>query len=308
MNAFKGSGKLFFALYDASDVLGPYYEFGNATEISLAAEGETIEVTSTDNDNYGSALDSLVEGKPATGKMTVNRFNRRNMALAFGGSATARSGSSTPITDENVTVVLDAWLKLANEGIGSVTVSRKNGDDAGTWAATTAYALDDYILPSTPAGRFYKCTTAGTSGASEPTWPTTLGGTVTDGAVVWTDMGTIAAALTTDYLLNTDLGLIEPLSTGQLVADEVLNVDYTVAAETGYEIAGGVAASQRIALLLDGRNRFTSEKVYLEIPKATIKASGGFNFMAAEPAEQQFDITCIVPTGATSSFTVRVQQ
>ena len=57
------------------------------------------------------------------------------------------------------------------------------------WAAETAYILDDYVRPTTLAkftGYIYKCTTAGTSGTSEPTWPTAQGGTVTDGSVVWT--------------------------------------------------------------------------------------------------------------------------
>lgn len=61
-------------------------------------------------------------------------------------------------------------------------------DEAGgtAWAATTAYALDNVVVPTSSNGWRYVCTTAGTSAGSEPTWPTTLGGTVTDGTVQWT--------------------------------------------------------------------------------------------------------------------------
>ena len=54
------------------------------------------------------------------------------------------------------------------------------------WEASTAYILGDYVWPTTFNGYRYVCTTAGTSGASEPTWPPTLGDTVNDGSVVWT--------------------------------------------------------------------------------------------------------------------------
>lgn len=56
------------------------------------------------------------------------------------------------------------------------------------WAATTAYSLGDFRRPTTPTdpSRVFECTTAGTSGGSEPSWTTTLGGTVNDGTVVWT--------------------------------------------------------------------------------------------------------------------------
>ena len=57
------------------------------------------------------------------------------------------------------------------------------------WVAATAYVLGDVRVPTAGLenGFRYECTTAGTSHATtEPTWPTTEGGTVTDGTAVWT--------------------------------------------------------------------------------------------------------------------------
>ncbi len=70
------------------------------------------------------------------------------------------------------------------------------------WAANTAYtSINNNIVPLTltsARGLFFEATTAGTSGASEPTWPTTIGGTVTDGTVTWTAVGYTAVTLTGD--------------------------------------------------------------------------------------------------------------
>jgi hypothetical protein len=56
------------------------------------------------------------------------------------------------------------------------------------WQASTGYSLGDVVVPTTGLenGFRYDCTTAGTSDASEPTWPTAEGETVADGTVVWT--------------------------------------------------------------------------------------------------------------------------
>lgn len=56
-----------------------------------------------------------------------------------------------------------------------------------SWASSTAYVLGDRVVPSSPAGFHYLCTTAGTSGGTEPSpWNTTESGTTNDGTVVWT--------------------------------------------------------------------------------------------------------------------------
>lgn len=60
---------------------------------------------------------------------------------------------------------------------------------APTWQASTSYAFDALVSPSTANGFQYECTVAGTSGGTEPTWPTTLASTVVDGTVTWRCIG-----------------------------------------------------------------------------------------------------------------------
>jgi len=51
------------------------------------------------------------------------------------------------------------------------------------WRSGTAYAVNATVIPTNPNGRYYTCTTAGTSGATEPAW--FRGGSLSDGTVQW---------------------------------------------------------------------------------------------------------------------------
>lgn len=59
-------------------------------------------------------------------------------------------------------------------------------DDPGVWVALTAYSLGVFRRPTVANGFRYEVTTAGTTAAGQPTWPTTIGATVVDGTVTWT--------------------------------------------------------------------------------------------------------------------------
>lgn len=53
------------------------------------------------------------------------------------------------------------------------------------WAATTAYTYGKRVTPTVANGYIYTLITPGTTGGSQPTWPTTEGSFTTDGTVVW---------------------------------------------------------------------------------------------------------------------------
>jgi len=57
--------------------------------------------------------------------------------------------------------------------------------EAFFWQASTAYAVGDIAYSTTlPSYAYLECTVAGTTAATEPTWPD-AGSTVTDGTVTW---------------------------------------------------------------------------------------------------------------------------
>lgn len=150
-------------------------------------------------------------------------------------TATASSG--------NVTITTLTTGSHGNQWIGFVDSSQLPGHCTMTllgkaWAATTAYTLNQFAVPTSSTGFIYKCTTAGTSNSSAPTWPTTLGGTVTDGTVTWTCWSKVLQGSNTEIGATFGGGsgtpnytnVIETLSTAQY---DIIAVDANDATNLG---------------------------------------------------------------------------
>jgi hypothetical protein len=76
-------------------------------------------------------------------------------------------------------------------------VSSVNYNALPVWQASTPYTVGQIIRPTAPlAYRLYpqRCTVAGTSAATEPTWPTTIGGTVVSGGATFQNIHSQVAA------------------------------------------------------------------------------------------------------------------
>ena len=87
---------------------------------------------------------------------------------------TARMTVRAP--DQSGDIVLDV-----TDSSGEITL----GFTPPIWEASTAYGLGQKVVPTTLNGYVYECTVAGTSDSGEPTWPTTIAGTVADNTVTW---------------------------------------------------------------------------------------------------------------------------
>lgn len=89
-----------------------------------------------------------------------------------------------------ITVILDNIIacKAASSADALSLTSLIGKEHNLSWVASTAYSTNTLRRPTAPnrSGYLYKATTGGTTGSTEPTWPLVMGGTVTDGSVVWT--------------------------------------------------------------------------------------------------------------------------
>lgn len=141
-------------------------------------------------------------------------------------------------------------------------------DNAGTWAATTDYALDDWVKDGT---HLYKVTVAGTSAGSSPTFPTD-GSTVVDGGVTWQDMGAFAAVLDTDFKARGNGVFI--IEGGGIPDGAPITVDGTRYGHSRVEI--GTKGVTRIPVAFDGVNEETSEPI-----------TGLFHLVSFDPATVQ---------------------
>lgn len=99
------------------------------------------------------------------------------------------------IRDEDIKITIQDGSPQTLNPIAQLPVFYQQGTSANplwkstytekTWEASTSYNVGDTLEPTVDNGYTYYCTVAGTSDVTEPTWPTTLAGTVTDGGVTW---------------------------------------------------------------------------------------------------------------------------
>ena len=95
------------------------------------------------------------------------------------------------------------------------------------WTSSTAYGLNEVVYEG---GLFYRVTTAGISGLTEPTWPSS--GTVADGSVVWTQ----TPVLTIDLPTGQFSYRTSPTVPGSLVAAKTPQYDTVTEVQADYTI------------------------------------------------------------------------
>lgn len=112
---------------------------------------------------------------------------------------------------------------------------------SSTWKPNTTYYPFQYVRPTVENGFQYAAVDGGTSGSTEPTWPTTINATVNDGTIQWITVpvdaripfvlgtledGTPAVFMDTAYIKDATITsakiselIADKIETGNLIAD-----------------------------------------------------------------------------------------
>lgn len=147
------------------------------------------------------------------------------------------------------------------------------------WQPSTVYTVGQLVKPTAPAAAkeyVFRCTTAGTSGGTEPTWSaaTTNNATRTDGTVTWTNVSGQSA-----YGWSAAAGTLMCLITRPLVGDRVfLSSDHSESLPGGlgsYGFNANTAAFGLIQLLSVNRAGSVPPAAVDLLPGAALAMTSG---------------------------------
>ncbi len=188
------------------------------------------------------------------------------------------------------------------------------GQNAAAWASGRAYSAGTIVTPITANGHSYRATNAGTSGPTQPAWPTGTGATIVEGGatppITWQEnggavyeqpdeqieyAGTTAVTLrgNFDYSANetgdTDHGREPALESSQFPMVTTDNQEIVTYALVSDQAAAGTAPNnQTVTTFVDMNNGGTASRT----------AYPGGN------AERQVDITGVDLTNANPPYTL----
>lgn len=171
----------------------------------------------------------------ALSDLSFKLYTDSSLTSVYGGTTTLTHESDLSDNPQDLQLWFgstNATRKLeaqSNPGVDQVSLTPT--DILPEWVASTAYSLGDTAEPTVDNTYRYTVTTAGTSAASEPTWPTSIGSTVVDGTVTWTCIAKTHQP-TEIKLASTAAGL------DAAVAGDPLNL--------GASITGGVAGAVEV--------------------------------------------------------------
>lgn len=155
------------------------------------------------------------------------------------------------------------------------------------WAASTDISLYAVREPTTRNNYLYRATVAGTTGGSEPTWPTTIGNTVVDGSVTWTCIAKVPEIAYDDLLsaVDTDTTALAAIATEYDGGDVPVT---TIAVSTAYTAGNKYVINTAddtdfVYLCVKSGTTGTSIADLADLPRGQIEVNGSAAFMSLGP-------------------------
>ncbi len=248
--SYIGVGKIY--LREIGAVLG-FLEVGNCSTLTFGVTEDEKKLKDF-TEAGGGTRNSVKRIDAVTAAFTMHDVNAANLARATNGSVSAVTSAS--VSSEAATAYPDALIPTAFMPAASPAPTVVGGSGAVTRANTTAYTAGQFIVPAVANDYFYKVTTAGTSAGAPPTFPTTIGDTVTDGTAVLTCAGKVAPVAGTDYEVRG--GGLFVLAGAVMAGGVPWAISYTKAAADVVQAL--TSSGKEYELIFDGLNEARSGK------------------------------------------------
>ena len=291
-------GKLYFDLFDANLAKTGERYLGLTPGFTISIASEKIQSYSAETGLQQLDDETLVK-ITRTGKMTVRQISMENLGMFLAGQAATAAQASASVTNEAISILADRYYQLgaltANpSGVRSVSAVTITTAAVSAAATSTAYAVGAQVKQASSPTHIYQCTTAGTSGGSAPTWPTTIGATVTDGTAVWTCIGIITLVEDTDYSVDLTMGRIYILPTARVSGTYAVAclAAYTKSAVSREQLlTSGVADVYGALRFIASNAKGTNRDIFA--PNVLLAPSGEIVVKADSPAyaELSFDLS-----------------
>lgn len=172
------------------------------------------------------------------------------------------------------------------------------------WAASTVYSVGQFVrqLAAPAAGneRVFRCTTAGTSGASEPAWNLGNNATTTTGTATFTQVGGQAA-----HFWSAAIPRMSILNTLFALADQdriFVSQDHSETSAAIYTIPG--AASGILSILCVNRAGSTPPVAADLTTGAVIETTGNNNINVPARSTYMYGVTLRAGQGATGTASI----
>ena len=304
-----GSGVVEFNVFDSDSNPQGWIDAGYTTDFPLTVDTGTATEAFSRRDSARAKIFSQSGTVSRTFTVTTQSINDELLSIWMAADSSTVSQTATPVTNEEWTNVKTGRLYRFGEstsnpggirGVSSVTL-RTYPSTATTWVGSNAYSLGDYVDPAN--GYVYRVTTDnGTSGTVEPTWPTTVGGTISDGDLTWTCVDTKET-----FTVNTDYELDDSASTGSKIlwiesdADhDYVFADYTPTANSRTQLATGASAekSGKIRFLMKEPN---ANEVFV-CQSCKIRPGGDYALLGDETTLQTltFEVEILEPSSGAA--------
>lgn len=298
------AGRIYFDPLVSGSYQGERY-LGKSDAFTVTIAGEKLQEFEAES-GLRQLWDETLVGITRTGKIVIKQISPENEALFVGGAVSTQVQAAGSVTAERLVVTPDRYYQLgatnANPSgvrdVSAVTVTYE-GASATAWAATTALDEGDLIKPTTSPTRYYRVAVAGTTGAAEPTWPTVVGESVTNGGVVLVLVGNLVAGTPTvddDFTLDSTLGRLYITPTGTIAAGTAVLVNYTKSARERLQIKTSAMLEARGRLRLVADNVRGDNRDWF-FPDVNLVPNGDYSLKTESPAylSMAFDIGIQTP-------------